>query len=402
LEDPPRRLGDRSPSRRRRAWGWGSLTSGLLRTLLAIVLAPLGHVAALHAQAAAQPDPASAASPRRDGVVVPAGTRADGVVVLRGELDIYGTVEGSAVAVDDIVVHPGARVTGDVISILGTVRAAGGTVVGQIRAMDGADTPAIGARRVDQPRRAPASTWDNLTVVAGWLVVLLVIGLGVLVTASPYLDGVAEALEVSFARALGVGIVGQMLVLPALLALVVALAITIVGVLAIPLGIVAFVLGVAGLVTLGFLAVAFVTGRSLVGGREGGARRRAAAARGDALRALTLGLLIYLAVWFAAAALSSLPVAAVLLRTVAIGVTWVAATAGFGAALISRAGTRQPKLADEPPRVARPEYGGREPVAAGVGAGERSSVPAWQTPTPITGVVAARRPTPVPPPSSRE
>jgi hypothetical protein len=93
-------------------------------------------------------------------------------------------------------------------------------------------------------------------------------------------------------------------------------------------------------------------------------------------------------------------VAAVLLRTVAIGVTWVAASAGFGAALISRAGTRQPKPIDAPLPVARPEPkpGGRAPVPAGVGATERAGVPAWQTPTPITGVVAARRPTPVPPP----
>jgi hypothetical protein len=145
-------------------------------------------------------------------------------------------------------------VTGDVISILGTVQAAPGAVRGAVRAMEGPDRSRQAAvRRADRARDPIAATWASLTVVAGWLVVLLVIGIGVLVTASPYLDGVAEALEVSFARALAVGIVGQMLILPALLTVVVALAITIVGILAIPLGVVVFVLGVAGLVTLGFL-----------------------------------------------------------------------------------------------------------------------------------------------------
>jgi hypothetical protein len=307
-------------------------------------------------------------------------------------------VNGSAVAVDDIVIHQGARVTGDVISILGTVHAPAGAVGGAIRAMDGTDAPP--RPRTVTRTAAPSSPLDGIKVVAGWLIILAVIGIGVLVTASPYLDGVAEALEVSFARALAVGLVGQMLVLPALLALVVALAITLVGILAIPLGVVAFVLAVAGLVTLGFLAVAFVTGRSLVGGRLAAARRRAAAARGDALRALLAGLAVYLLVWFVAAGVSSLPIVAVVLRTVAIGVTWVAATAGFGAALISRAGTRQPKLPDVPPVTARPEpaAGRREPVLAAVGAQERGNIPPWQTPTPITGVVAARRPTSVPPP----
>jgi hypothetical protein len=387
-QQPPRRPGDASPGRR---WRWWAPLLALLALLIAVVaLAP----APGQAQAAAAPAVAAT-----QGVVVPAGSRTETIVVGRGPLDVYGTVDGNAIAVDDIVVHEGARVTGDAISILGTVHAPAGAVAGRILAMDGTDAPA--RQRTATRTATAASPVDQTKVVAGWLIILAIIGIGVLVTASTYLDGVAEALEVSFARALAVGVVGQMLVLPALLALVVALAITIVGALAIPLGIVAYVLAVAGLVTLGFLAVAFVTGRSIVGARVPASRRRAAAARGEALRALLAGLAVYLVVWFAAAALSGLPVVAVVLRTVAIGVTWVAATAGFGAALISRAGTRQPKLADEPALAARPEPavgGRREPALAPVGPAERGNVPPWQTPTPITGVVAARRPTPVPPP----
>jgi hypothetical protein len=244
------------------------------------------------------------------------------------------------------------------------------------------------AQAVAPARADTESTAHALKLVFGWLTILLVIGLGVLVTASPYLDGVAEAFEVSFTRALGAGIVGQMLVLPALLLLCVALALTVVGVLAIPLAIVAGIIAVAGLLTLGFLAVAYVTGRSILGGERGPTRRRAASARGESLGALSVGIAIYLAVWLASAALTPVPAIAVVLRTVALATTWVAATAGFGAALISRAGTRS-----ESARAARAAE------AAGY-ATERSpyqsSVPGWQTPTPVHGVVAARRPT-VPP-----
>jgi hypothetical protein len=81
-----------------------------------------------------------------------------------------------------------------------------------------------------------------------------------------------------------------------------------------------------------------------------------------------------LVVWTAAALLGG-GAAGLLVRSAAVALTWVAVTAGFGAALRSRAGTRV----------------GRPLATATAGAG--SPVAAWQTPTPIAGVVAARRPT---------
>jgi hypothetical protein len=308
-------------------------------------------------------------------------------------VDVYGTVDGDVlVASGDVTIHQGARVTGDAMSMFGRVRVLeGGVVAGTLRSMGG--TAARGGAEVVPAVDARPDTWHEVKLVLGWITVLLVIGLGVLVTASPYLDGVAEALEVSFARAVGVGLVGQMLVLPALLAVVVALALTVVGVLAIPLAIVAFVFAAAGLVTLGFLAVAFVTGRSVFGGERGPSKRRASSARFEALRALTVGVCIYLSLWVAAAALTTVPAAAVVLRTVALAATWVAATAGFGAALVSRAGTRTPT--GERAVFARD----RRPSEP---AEYHSAVPGWQTPTPVHGVVAARRPSTSTTPSTRE
>jgi hypothetical protein len=179
-----------------------------------------------------------------------------------------------------------------------------------------------------------------------------------------------------------VGALGQLLVLPALAAVVVALAVSIIGLLAIPLAVAAVVLAVVGLATLGFLAVALLAGRSLA---IRGDAPRAGLARGDAVRALAFGVGTFAILWTVTALSAPSPSLALVLRAVATALTWVAVTAGFGAALLSRAGTRRP---------ARPGVGVRR--TTGVGPAAREGVPVWQTPTPIAGIVAARRPTPVP------
>jgi hypothetical protein len=178
-------------------------------------------------------------------------------------------------------------------------------------------------------------------------------------------------------RAFWTGLGGQLLALPVLLVLTVALAVTVIGLLLIPFAMVAYLIALTGLLTLGFLATAHVTGRSIVH-----ARTRGLSERGGALRALVLGVALFLSLWVVAAALTWLPAAATAVRAVALVVTWVAATAGFGAALRSRAGTRQ----DAVPAVAAPSSPIR-PLEDSL---------AWQTPTPVGGVVAARRPTPAP------
>ena len=98
------------------------------------------------------------------------------------------------------------------------------------------------------------------------------------------------------------------------------LAITIVGALLIPFAIVAFVLALAGLLTLGFLAVARLTGESVAGR----GRAQALSARGNALRALLVGLAIYLGLWILAAAFTWQPIAGAVLRGVALALSYVA------------------------------------------------------------------------------
>jgi len=281
------------------------------------------------------------------------------LAIARGNLDVYGTVEGDVVALDgNVRVHEGGRVIGDAWAAGGSVIIEGGVVEGQKRSL------AITRPSLFTPH-APRSPWQSAKLVIGWFALLTIIGLGVMVFADANLDGVVIALERGFSRSFWIGLTGQVAALPGLLVLVVALAITVLGTLLIPFAIVAYVIAAAGLVTLGFLAVARLAGGVITSGRGTTSRR------GANLRALISGLAIFLGIWMVAALFAWNPLAGAILRAIGIALTWVAATVGLGAALSSRAGTQRP------------------------GAGSKHSGAtdefAWQTPTPVSGVAAATR-----------
>jgi len=292
---------------------------------------------------------------------IQAGTRVDGpIAVAHGNLDVFGTVNGDVVALGgDVRVHKGARVTGDAWAAAGKVLIEGGSVDGGKRSIEGAPTIVSAA----QPRH-PLTTWDSIKLVLGWFALFAIIGIGVMIFTEANLDGVVIALERGFARSFWIGLAGEVLILPALLVLVVALAITILGVLLIPFAIVAYVIAAAGLLTLGFLAVARLTGRAITSDRG------TTTPRGVHVRALMIGLIVFGAIWMLAASFTWSPVFGAILRAVAIAITWVAATVGLGATIISRAGTQR---------------------AGAVGSRTSTDELAWQTPTPVTGVAASSR-----------
>jgi len=176
---------------------------------------------------------------------IQAGTRVDGpIAVAHGNLDVFGTVNGDVVALGgDVRVHKGARVTGDAWAAAGKVLIEGGSVDGGKRSIEGAPTIVSAA----QPRH-PLTTWDSIKLVLGWFALFAIIGIGVMIFTEANLDGVVIALERGFARSFWIGLAGEVLILPALLVLVVALAITILGVLLIPFAIVAYVIAAAGLI----------------------------------------------------------------------------------------------------------------------------------------------------------
>ena len=297
---------------------------------------------------------------------IPAGDTTQGTVaVARGNLAVHGRISGDALVLHgDIVIHPGGSIGGNAVSVDGGVRTAGGIIEGDIRTIRGI-TGGILARTVGRPADTQQlTTWEAIKLVIGWFAVLCAIGIGVLLFAERNLDGVVATLERDFSRSFWTGVLAQLAAIPALLLLLVGLTITLIGILLIPFAVVAYVIAAAGLVTLGFLAASRFTGRAFGG--------HAPASRSLSLRSLFIGLAIYLGLWMLAAAFASSPVAGSILRAVALAGSWVAVTLGLGATILSRAGTRRDTRASS--------------SAAPV------SDMSWQTPTPVTGVVAARRP----------
>ena len=313
--------------------------------------------------------PAAAAFSFGDATVATHTVRPGPVAVANGAVHVRGTVDGDVVAYDgEILVHEGGDIRGDAIAIQGKVTFDGGRVGGEARSLSGDLT--TGASAGGRARTATGAVASELALAGGWIAVLMIVGIGVLVFASSNLGAVAETVERDFVRALLAGIAAQLALLPVLVLLVVGLALTLLGILLIPFAVVAYVLAVAGLVTLGYLAIANLTGRAFVraSNTDETARRTAA------LMGVVLGLIVLMVPWFIAAGLAWSSAGGLVARTVAIAVTWVACSAGLGGALISRGGVRR-SVAPTAQRA----------MAAA----------SWQTPTPVAGVTAARRPTPL-------
>lgn len=301
---------------------------------------------------------------------IPAGATVDGpVAAARGNVNVRGLVNGDVFAVGgDVVVHTGGEVTGSALALQGKVIVDGGRVGGEMKA---AAPFAIAAAEAKPRLTGSAAVMRALKVSAGWLVVVLLVGLGVIVFSGAQLEAVVQALENRFSTAFVVGVAAQVGAVPLLALLCLALALTIVGILLIPFAIVAYILGVAGLITLGALAAASVAGHAVI--REG------QNVRVRAMRSMVTGTVLLMLPWLASALLVNSQWGGMIARIVAVAITWVAASAGLGAALMARGGVRHVHV-----------HVGRTPV----------SPEGWQTPTPIGGIVAARRPTPTPTPSS--
>lgn len=286
------------------------------------------------------------------------------LVVIGGTAEIIGVVLGDVHAIwGDVVVRGGGEVVGGASAYRGSVVLDGGHVRGAMESWQRAAGVSAATATV------PMSRGRMLAVTGGWAALLTVLGLIVLVLLAPNLERTARVLEQDFGRAFFVGVLGQFGFLPALLLICVALAITIVGILLIPFVLVAAPIAFAGIITLGWLALALMAGRALTkAGREG-------TSRAEAVRALLTGVAVLMAPWLLAAALQGTGMLSLLSRIVAIAIAWVAVSAGLGAAMLSRAGSGRRAAAERP-----------QPPMQG-----------WQTPTPVAGVAAARRPIPARP-----
>src|SRR6266446_1806053 len=259
-------------------------------------------------------------------LVIPAGTTTSGsVLVIRGNLDVYGNVDGAATAIlGDVIVHDGGRVRGGAVALIGHVRNEGGSILGVIKDVcttHNRSTVSFGGR--------PRTTLGSLVAAILWLVVLLLVGTFTLFYLGDYFKRAVEVVTNETGRSLLTGVLGGLASIPALITLVLAMAITIIGIFFIPFGVAAFLIAVSGIAILGFLAVAQVAGIAIAGKRE------AETAAGQQLQFLYTGILAFSALWIIAAAFTWFPILGAILRMLAFAVTFVAVATGFGAVILS-------------------------------------------------------------------
>lgn len=209
----------------------------------------------------------------------------------------------------------------------------------------------------------------NLLATVGVFVAIGTVGFTLITFAHDPLEVVSDTVAHSFLRAFLAGLLGELLAIPTLGMLVVGLVLTLAGTLLLPFVLVLFalllVLGIGG----GALASMHAMGETL-------SRRQMAQGirvSPNSYRYLLAGLALPFVLWITWAAVSWSPVAGWIVGGTAALVSWVLATAGFGAALLSRGGLRT----DFAGRLLPPEMLTDEFLWA----------------TPATGVTAARRPT---------
>jgi len=269
-------------------------------------------------------------------LTIPAGTTTSGsVMVVRGNLDVYGNVDGAATAVlGDVVVHEGGRVRGGAVALMGHVRNEGGAILGVIK-----DVGTTHNRSTVSFGMRPRTTLGSLISAILWTVVLLLVGTFVLFYLRDYFKRAVEVVTNESSRSLVTGILGGLASIPMLVLLVVALAITIIGAVFIPIGVGAFLIALSGIAILGFLAVAQVAGIAIAGKRE------AETPAGQELQFLYTGILAFSALWIIAAAFTWFPILGSILRMLAFGVTFVAVATGFGAVILTWWRTRAKKNA---------------------------------------------------------
>lgn len=210
------------------------------------------------------------------------------------------------------------------------------------------------------------ATLRAVKLTLGWSAVLILLGLGVLMFAPEKLRRITGALGRDPGKALSIGLLVDFATLPALAVLIILLAVTLIGILLIPFAIVAFLLMWMGIAALGFFAVAQLLGMAVMGPKQSSMSQR-----GAALGGLITGLIILLAPWLAAAGMTWSSTPALVLRGIAVTITAVAVTTGLGAVFRAHKQERAPQYVPLATHT-------REELA-------------WQTPTPVGGVVAAKR-----------
>jgi hypothetical protein len=298
------------------------------------------------------------------------------LLVVDGDADVYGSLRGNLVTVDgDVVVHPGGVVSGDVLTLGGEVRDEGGEIGGEVRTLQSAPRPAPVAGEAAATLSPFESVLRRGAGVLGVFLTLCALGFGLVMFGRQNLEVVSDTVSHSFGRAFVTGLLGQILLLPTFGMLVVGLILSVAGILLLPFAVAVFAMLTVIAVVGGYLAVAHAMGETYT-------RRRMAMGvvigSPNSYRYLLVGLLGLASVWAAWALFGWVPIAGSIVWGAAFFVSWLLGTAGFGAALLSRAGIKE-NFAGRllPPEALTDEYLWATPQF-GVPAGRR---PGTRTPT---------------------
>ena len=298
-----------------------------------------------------------------DDYTIGSGQHVEGnLALLSGDLDLEGTVEGDVLILDGtLTLGPSANVTGDILQVGGDVIDAGGRVsgemvsllAGELGGLVSGDLSADLADEIDIPVRVNVRSHDRgffgsighnighafsgLMASVVWLLALAVLGFVVVYFFRSRLEVAAQVVRADTVRAFGVGLAGQLLVVPVLLLLVVG----IVTWLVIPV----YVLAVALAIPAGYLAVAHAVGEAVEEQRLDWMTRFNKLRGSSSYHYVFKGLLFLLAPFAIGSVLYLLGGMLGFVRGLmffAAGVlTWAAVTTGFGAIILTRAGGRK-------------------------------------------------------------
>jgi len=276
---------------------------------------------------------------------LPEGVRLDhGLILVQSDAVIAGSVAGPVIVAEgSLRIAPTAAIEGDVVAVNASISNEGGAIAGALREARGIDRvvvpeAAVQRRVIDRGPSFLDNVWSGLGSLAKTIAFFLLFGfLGALVVYffRGHLEAVSDTVSYSFGRSFLAGLAAEVLFFPILLVMTVL----VLPIIAIPFYVVGFFLAAL----LGYLGVAHAAGENLTRHRfpTWGARMR----RANSYYYVLNGLGVLLA-GFAGAAISQMfgPLlgwAQGLLIAAAWILTWVAATAGLGGALLSRGGTRR-------------------------------------------------------------
>jgi hypothetical protein len=296
-----------------------------------------------------------------DDYTVGYGQQIEGnLALLSGDLDLQGTVNGDVLVLDgSLTLGPSARVTGDILQVGGDIVDGGGSVAGEMVSLLAGDVGSLVSSDLeadldlDIPVRVDVRSSERgffgsighnighavhgIMAAVMWLLALTALGFVVVYFFRGRLETVADAVRIDTVRSFGVGLAGQLLVLPILLLLVVG----IVTWLVIPV----YGLAVALAIPAGYLAVAHAVGEAVQEQRFDWMERFNRLQGSSAYHHVFRGLLFLLAPFAIGSALyllgGMLGFVRGLMFFAAAVLTWAAVTTGFGAIITTRAGGRK-------------------------------------------------------------